>query len=89
MAIFMETGSATTMRSAMAPSVLTHSICPPMGLAEPGPVTKVVTPAARASAKQRSCGLRASSARRWGVMGSVHSLPSSPSKPRESPNTPR
>ena len=52
--------------------VLTAQSCPPMQLALPGPVTTVVTPAARASAKQRSRWLTASMARSWGAVSYTH-----------------
>ena len=86
---FMAAGAFTTISSTQRPSVFMARNCPAMGLAEPGPVSTVVTPPSRASRKPRSRGFTPSTARSWGVQGSVDSLPSSASKPRASPNRPR
>ena len=88
-ASFMAAGALMTMSSSQRPAVFMATNWPLMGLALPGPVRTVVTPASRASRKQRSIGFTPSMARRWGVQGSVASLPSSPSKPMASPNIPR
>ena len=48
-ASFMDAGALTIMASTQRPLVLRAANCPETGLADPGPVRTVVTPAARAS----------------------------------------
>ena len=62
---------------------------PPTTFALPGSTTAVVTPCAAVSSSPSSSGLIPSSARTWGVTGSVLSLVSLPSQPTPSSWTPR
>ncbi len=48
---FMAAGARTAIWSMSVPAVLSRTDCPPMGLAEPGPVWTQVIPARRASSK--------------------------------------
>ena len=59
---FMPMAGSRIMSSMRRPTVLRAAHWPPMALALPGPVSTVVTPLCRASAKVRSRGFRASMA---------------------------
>ena len=79
---FIAAGARTAIRSMTVPAVLSNTDCPPMGLAEPGPVWTQVTPARRASSKYGLSGFTPSSARSWGVQGAAQSFRSSSAPPQ-------
>ena len=63
------------------PFVLYAKNVPPITLALPGPAATVVTPASNAVCTVSSIGLQPSMPRMFGVIGSVISFKSLPSKP--------
>ena len=88
-ALFTLAGDLITISSTIRPQVLIATVWPPIGLPLPGLTTHEVTPPASASAKPRSAGLIASSARSRAPTGWVISLTSSPAQPSPSSHTPR
>ena len=84
-----ETSSRITISSTTRPHVLTAAVRPPIGFAEPGLTTALVTPPRSASLKPTSAGLIASSARSFAPSTTVLSFVSSPDQPSPSSWTPR
>ncbi|CPU63116.1 Uncharacterised protein [Mycobacteroides abscessus] len=86
---FTETASRITCSSTVRPPhVLIATVCPPMGLPEPGFTTALVTPPTSASRKPSSSTLIASIARSAAPFGSVISFVSLPAQPSASSMTP-
>ncbi len=81
-------GWAKTISSTIRPQDLIATVCPPIGLPEPGLTTTEVTPPDSASRKPSSAGLIASRARKRAPTGSVISLVSWPAQPLPSSCTP-
>ena len=77
------------MSSTVRPQQCTATVCPPIGLPEPGVIPAVSTPPAIASRNPSSAGLIASSTRTWAWTGPVSSLVSWPAQPSPSSRAPR